>query len=296
MLPHSHADAAVRQPAGRRPRLEVCRLRTVCGEIAVAESSGRGPVVLMIHGNSACKECFSPQMLSELGERYRMIAIDLPGHGGSDDARHPARDYTMPGYAELALELLEARGVDRAAIVGWSLGGHIGLEMMPRFAGLEGLMIIGAPPVGRGLDAVSEGFLPGPEIDCAGRASFTAEEAALYAGHLYGQRARLTPELIAAVRRTDGRAREIMVEAFLAGRCADQRAIAETDPRPLAVVSGAAEPFVDNAYLKRLSYRNLWSRQVQIFDGLGHAPFYEDPERFNPILTRFLRNVLGPGA
>ncbi len=287
------ADATSRRSRRRRSALRLARLRTAQGEMAVAESPGRGPAVLMIHGNSACKECFLPQMTGEMGRRYRMIAIDLPGHGGSDDARDPARGYTMPGYAALVLELLDRLGVDRAAVVGWSLGGHVGLELLQSFRGLAGLMIIGTPPVGRGLDAVSEGFLPGPEIDYAGRENFTAREAAHYARQLYGRGAPLTPDLVAAVRRTDGRARRIMVEAFLAGRCADQRALAETDPRPLAVVSGAAEPFVDNAYLECLSYRNLWRRQVRILDGLGHAPFFEDPGCFNPILKRFLKEVLG---
>ena len=292
MIPAPQAATPIGARRRSRAPLTLTRLRAAGGDVAAAETSGGGPVVLMIHGNSACKECFLPQMTGELGRRYRMIAIDLPGHGASADARDPDRSYTMPGYAALVLELLEAYGVDRAAVVGWSLGGHIGLELLQRFTGLAGLMIIGTPPVGRGLDAVSEGFLPGPEIDCAGRAHFTAADAARYARHLYGQRAPLTPELIAAVARTDGRARKVMVEAFLAGRCADQRALAETDPRPLAVVSGAAEPFVDNAYLGSLSYRNLWRRQVQILDGLGHAPFFEDPECFNSILTQFLKNVL----
>ncbi len=293
MIPVSLADATAQTRRQRGSPLHLGRLRTSHGDIAFAESGGRGPAVLMIHGNSACKECFLPQMAGDVGRRHRMIAFDLPGHGGSRDARNPWRSYTMPGYAALALEVLGALEVERAAVVGWSLGGHAGLELLPRFPGMAGLMIIGTPPVGRGLDAVSEGFLPGPEIDYAGRGRLSTEEAALYARHLYGQGAPLTPELIAAVRRTDGRARQIMVEGFLAGRCADQRALAETDPRPLAVVSGAAEPFVDNGYLHRLDYRNLWRREVQILDGLGHAPFFEDPNSFDPILNRFLNDVLG---
>jgi pimeloyl-ACP methyl ester carboxylesterase len=43
-------------------------------------------------------------------------------------------------------EFLALIGVDRAVVFGWSLGGHIGLEMVSRFPGMLGLMITGTPP------------------------------------------------------------------------------------------------------------------------------------------------------
>ena len=71
------------------------------GEISVVESSGTGLPVVMIHGNSSCKEVFARQLESPLADKYRMIAFDLPGHGASQDAVDPARTYSMPGYADV---------------------------------------------------------------------------------------------------------------------------------------------------------------------------------------------------
>lgn len=51
-------------------------------------------MVLLIHGNSSCKEVFRNQRDGDLGRRYRMIAVDLPCHGASEDARYLEGGYT----------------------------------------------------------------------------------------------------------------------------------------------------------------------------------------------------------
>jgi pimeloyl-ACP methyl ester carboxylesterase len=62
----------------------------------------------MLHGNSSCKEAFDRQLNGALGDEFRLIAIDLPGHGASSDAADPNRTYSFPGYAEAAIAVLEA--------------------------------------------------------------------------------------------------------------------------------------------------------------------------------------------
>jgi pimeloyl-ACP methyl ester carboxylesterase len=82
-----------------------------------------------------------------VGHRHRLIAIDLPGHGASARAADPASNYTLPGYADVLLELSERLGAEQSVFVGWSLGGHVILEAAPRLLAASGLLIIGAPPV-----------------------------------------------------------------------------------------------------------------------------------------------------
>ena len=267
-----------------------CTVPTSCCAIAIAESKGTGPAVLLIHGNSSCKEVFRNQLEGELGRRYRMIALDLPGHGASEDAPEPEHTYTMPGYAEVAVEVLKACEVDSAAVLGWSLGGHIGLEVISRFPGLKGLMITGTPPVGP--DDLGEGFLPNPHMHLASQEVFSDAEADSFAHNTCGMNAPFEPFLLDAVRRCDGRARRIMFSSFGGGVGDNQRTIVETSTVPLANVSGGAEPYVNNAYLETIAYANLWEGKVHLLDGLGHAPFWEAPGQFDPILARFLGDVL----
>lgn len=258
-------------------------------EIAYRESSGTGLPVLLLHGNSTSKEVFEGLTDGPLGETYRMIAIDLPGHGGSSDAREPSRTYTMPGYATCAVEVLDRLGIDQVAIYGWSLGGHIALEMIPHVPGLVGVMISGAPPIRSGLMGMLSGFklisdmrlfskdvLSQSEIDRCLKAAFEGHATAAHE---------------AALKRTDGRARKIMSKSLIAGRASDQKAIAEHSPVPLAIVNGADDALINVRYVGRLAYRNLWDDHYYLFRGVGHAPFLTAPQLFEPVFARFLADM-----
>jgi len=83
-----------------------------------------------------------------------------------------------------------------------------------------------------------------------------------------------------------------MLTAALSGWGTDQLRLVETLERPLAIVSGGDEPFVNNTYLQAISYRHLWEGRVHILPGIGHAPFWEAPAQFDPLLGRFLTDVL----
>ena len=264
-------------------------LATRHGRIAVTDSGGPGAPVLLIHGNSACKEIFARQFESRLTQRYRLIAFDLPGHGTSADALDPQRTYSIPGYADVALEILRDLGVDHLAVLGWSLGGHVGIELLARDVDIAGLAITGTPPIGHNAADFAAGFRPQEHMDLTGKETFSDTDIQAYARNTAGTPA---PFLEAAVRRTDGRARRLMMEAAMAGRGADQRHVVSTSPVPVAVITGADEPFINNDYLLSFPYRNLWDRKVHVIPQTGHAPFWERPQTFNPLFERFLTDAL----
>jgi pimeloyl-ACP methyl ester carboxylesterase len=260
------------------------------GEIAVAQSSGTGLPVLFIHGNSSAKEVFRKQYESELGKTYRMIAMDLPGHGASSNAVNPAVTYSMTGYAMAAGQVLDALGVERAVILGWSLGGHVAMEMVKSWPGVVGIMIMGAPPVRRDMEAITAGFQPCPALFLGGKRQLTPQEYKAFAELTLGKLAD-NAELIRALHRTDGAAREMMFASLAGGMASDQREIAETAGVPIAVVNGEKDPLVNLAYVGSLKYRSLWDKHCFVLRGLSHVPFMEAPEMFNPIFARFLSDM-----
>jgi pimeloyl-ACP methyl ester carboxylesterase len=264
---------------------------TAHGRISWADTGGEGPAVLFIHGNSSCKEIFGKQLVSELGLKYRMIAFDLPGHGQSSDAPDPALTYSIHGYADAAIALMDAMGIEKAVVVGWSLGGHAALEMLARWPGTVAAWITGTPPAGPA--DMQEAFLPSDHMGLTFKDAFTEEEARIYAQETVGGRVDLHPWMVDACRRADGRFRPLMMQSVAAGLDLDGREVAMKAPQPLAVVSGEKEPFVNNAFLKTVAYNNLWDRKVHILEGLAHMPFWEDPVRVNPLLGRFLDEVTG---
>ena len=81
--------------------------------------------VLLLHGGLGAAEDFGGQ-ISAIAEKYLVIAIDTRGHGRSTDDDQPY------GYELLASDVtgvMDALGIDKAAIIGWSDGGNIGLHL-----------------------------------------------------------------------------------------------------------------------------------------------------------------------
>ena len=264
-------------------------IKTSHGDIAVSETSGKGLPVLFLHGNSSCKEVFYHQLNGAIGETYHLIAMDLPGHGASSDAFDPQRTYSLPGFADAAIELLDILGVERAAVFGWSLGGHVAIEMSTRYPGMVGLMLSGAPPFGSTLEAIMGSFKPNPLVGLIGKEDFSDEEVEAFGQGTYG--ALFDDKLRAAIKRADGRLRRMTFENLLGGGPADQKKVAENSAIPIAFVNGADDPFVNLDYIAGLKYRTLWDQHSYVLRGLGHVPFLQAEEAFNPIFSRFLAEM-----
>ncbi len=256
-----------------------------CGQISALYSEGAGQKVMLLHGNSSCKEVFSPVILSLRKNGHSVLAVDLPGHGESSDAIDPETTYCFPGYADVMVEVLNHFGWERFVAVGWSLGGHVALELVARRPDCIGLMIIGSPPGKPSQDALEQAFFASGSTLLAGKRDLSAEEAKLYVAHMLGAEDEF---FLQKALRTDGRAREMMFASALRGVGIDQRIVAESTERPFAVVHGMKEPFVRLEYLKTLAYGRLWRNEIQTIDGVGHAPHWECPSEFSEMLLQFV--------
>ncbi|MCC7253548.1 alpha/beta hydrolase [Hyphomicrobium sp.] len=270
-------------------RFEVFR-QTTAGRLAMLEHQGQRSTVLLIHGNSSCKEVFAHvvPMLIEVG--YGVLAPDLPGHGDSENASDPHNTYSFPGYAAALGELLDDAGVEAPIIVGWSLGGHVAMELAAHRPTVRGLMVIGSPPCKPAPEALEAAFRTHPTTLLAGKAEFSTDDVKAYAAAMLGVG---EPDafLRMRVRRTDGLARKLMFSSALAGVGVDQRLVAAEPSRPFAVVHGADDPFVRLDYLRSLHYGRLWRSEVVVLEQVGHAPHWQAPDFFTPILLAFLNGL-----
>lgn len=117
------------------------------------------PVLVLLHGNSASMRAFSEQM-SYFHNEYRVIAIDLLGHGKSSKpglmsniAPEIRDDICAAFYHPLAMmaevtQCLESRHIKQATLFGWSLGGHIAYGIAAANPELvHSVISLGSPPV-----------------------------------------------------------------------------------------------------------------------------------------------------
>lgn len=113
-------------PNGRPPRLEVREVEAA-GKTISALSTGQGSeAVVLLHGLGSNKSSFF-ETVSALEPGHRVHAIDLPGFGSSEK---PLRaPYDAPWFAESVLGAMDSLGVERAHLVGNSMGGRVAIEV-----------------------------------------------------------------------------------------------------------------------------------------------------------------------
>ncbi|KAF2830404.1 alpha/beta-hydrolase [Ophiobolus disseminans] len=265
------------------------------------------PALLLLHGNSSSSKifrhiCESPAVTS----RWRVVTFCLPGHGSSSKAPDPTKSYNMRGYAELAIQVLQRLNIESAVVLGWSLGGHIAIEMIDllkhpdTFANskkieLKGIMITGTPPA-LGRDQVLQGFSmasEGSELGLAGQRDWSEAEALAFSQNsaAAGLEKFWEPWMYEDAKGTDPRVRCVMAQNFLDGVGADQRRIVESKDVLIAVVNGAEEQFVDLAYLDNIRWKKLWRGNCMRLQGLHHAPFWEEPDAFEKVLVEFVQDA-----
>ena len=93
------------------------------------DDCGEGPALLLIHGFPLNRQMWQPQLLPIAEAGYRVIAPDLRGFGATDA---PADGYSMDGFADDLIALMDALKIERAVVGGMSMGGYILMNLLER--------------------------------------------------------------------------------------------------------------------------------------------------------------------
>ena len=255
--------------------------------IVVATYEGGEPTgqpLFFLHGNSLAADTFGRQWRDPALQQFRLVAMDLPGHGQSP----AAGNYSVPAMRAVVRATMQALGAEQAIAVGHSYGGNLLLELLPNLPELRGLLTIGAPPVSTPT-----------EMHAAFRLSETGMlfyEAALSAVQIEAlARYCLRPDapadeialLAADIARTDGRARTDLLASIGAGDMSDEVAHVGQTTVPLAFVVGEFEEAINFAYFDGLAVPSGWGKALHVVPGSGHSPFLENPAAFNQFLLHF---------
>ena len=116
------------------------------GHRVIYRIAGSGPPVVLIHGMVNSSRHWEAVAL-RLADSYTVIAPDLIGHG---DSATPRGDYSLGAHAASIRDLLAAIGVDRATIVGHSLGGGVAMQFFYQFPQrVERLALVSSGGLGR---------------------------------------------------------------------------------------------------------------------------------------------------
>lgn len=230
----------------------------------------QAPVVLALHDIGYDLRMWYP-LGDRLAESYRLIAVDLPGHGIEPPAGVP---WTVEEAAESAREILADLGVEIAAVVGCGLGARIAVELAIQQPGMVAALVLADPsaPVGEPGDERILA-LRGPR-DLGKRRAVEITDGFL-AGGLRRRYERLSHEGMFEA-----------LDAFTSAAPLDE-ALAHQVQCPALVCASASSAATE----ARRLVRDLPSGRLVLFRDAGAVVAHSRPEDFADQVFRFLRAV-----
>jgi pimeloyl-ACP methyl ester carboxylesterase len=253
------------------------------------------PVVVLIHGMAGSSTTWR-EVMPMLGQHCRVIAPDLLGHGRSDK---PAGDYSLGAHASLVRDLLANLDIERATIVGQSLGGGVAMQFAYQFPGMcERLVLVSSGGLGRDVSWILRLLsLPGAEfvlpIVVPGFVRDHGNALSRWL-HQHGVRPPRAAEMwqaYASLAESENRQaflRTLRSVVDASGQTVSARdRLYLTAAMPTLIVWGDNDPIIPVAH-GREAHDAMPGSRLEIFEGVGHFPHVEVPDQFVAALTGFI--------
>ena len=238
--------------------------------------SGKGKQTLILVHGWTCDETFWSANVPVLAERYRVITLDLPGHGQSD----PAPDYTMDRFARAVKAVADKAKVKRPVLVGHSMGGAV----MLAYARLY-------PNDVRAIVAVDAAF-----VDDATVASMQGYVASIAGENGKAVRAQMIASMFsdATTEATREHIRHVMTAApdsvaagAMRGMFAPGFWHTDQIDIPMLEIASSRSTFVSEKSLRT----RFPKAELKRISGTGHFLMMEKPAEFNAMLLEWLDGI-----
>ena len=247
---------------GGRAKIRASRHETWVGGWPVRyEAVGEGEPVILVHGLSGSTRWWS-RNVSEIAERHRLYLVDLPGFGMLRSSR---RRFVLAEAASWLLEWMEAVGLERAHLVGHSMGGYICLRLAARRPAAVRRLVLVAPagvPTGRSM----VGHL-GPLLGAVRHASPS------FLPVLLRDAVRMGPSTLWRA------ARDLLAE--------DVREDLRRIEAPTLLLWGKRDPLVPPT-VGDLLREEIPDSRLLVLERAAHVPMFDRPEAFDAALLAFL--------
>jgi pimeloyl-ACP methyl ester carboxylesterase len=247
------------------------------------EMDGRGAPVVLLHGWLNSWDVWRTTMLSLSDtKRYRIYALDFWGWGESDKR---TAQFTLSSYASMVVHFMEAMGIQRAPVVGHSMGGTVALTVALDFPEkVDKVAVVGSPIVGSSLNLMLQ--LAGQKniARLLWRIPFVLDLI------IWWVLAREGKDTYAMIRRDVSRT---TMEAFF--RSINDLRKTDLRPRLPEIRMSALGVFgkrdnIVNPNQARLMAQAIPQARVEVMPNARHFPMRDEPERFLKIVSEFLAN------
>ena len=251
-----------------------------------------GPPILFIHGLSQSHLCWARQYESALAEEFRLVAYDLRGHGMSEAPLGPEHYTDGALWADDVAAIIDQLGLDRPVLVGWSYGGFVICDYL-RAHGQDRIAAIDFAGAVVTLGGAAFGTLIGPgfldHFPDATADDLPTNIRAMRA-LVKGWPAQPYPPEEVETLLCSAMTVPARIRANLAAREIDGDDVLPTLQVPLLVSHGRTDTVVLPAMADHV-LATCPTAEASWYDGVGHTPFLEQPERFNRELADLTRRI-----
>lgn len=252
--------------------------------VRVAGARDAQPIVF-IHGFSQSHLCWNKQFGGELARDFLLVAYDLRGHGWSGKPSEREAYHEDRRWADDLAEVIAGLALQRPVLVGWSYGGRVICDYLTRYGedGLSGVNFV-AGSISRegdhfgddiGLVSASAKGTPGENVSNMRRflrACFAKQPEQDEFETMLAYNAMVPAG----------------VRSMLMGRKLDARSLLAGLKIPALFSHGTADRIIAPS-MSEFGAGLVSRSHVSLYEGVGHSPFFESPERFDRELREFAR-------
>jgi non-heme chloroperoxidase len=269
-------------------------LETEDGAKIYYEDHGEGQPLLLVHG-WLCSSRFWQKNVPELATKFRVVTVDLRGHGNSSKL---LTGHTIRQYARDVREVIERLGLEQTVLAGWSLGGPVVLSYYEQYGGdtrLKALGLVDTAPfpfssAGWNSHALRNYNYDGMNATFADLTANPRKFAVGFTHRMFKQ----SPSdadidwVVTEMLKTPPWVAEAVYSDFL---MSDYAKSLPTVKLPVIVFGADSDVFRNGIAMGKAIASQIPQGRFVPFEDAGHILFYEQPEKFNAAMTKFVGTI-----
>lgn len=262
------------------------------GKISYYEANENARCTLFfIHGNSGSSLMWSKQFSGSLREDYRLVAIDLPGHGDSFHSKNPIEDYSPLGTAKILSSVITYLATNNQFIlIGFSYGTNLIAEMINYGIRPGGIVLIGSCVLGNN-HGMGKVFLQNeqPSIFFYNENDRKVIERWFFANLIKPDKndfqnvkngyLKVSPEF-----------KPVLFKAAGEGNLSDEIQLLHQLNIPVLILFGVRDGLVNINYLDDFPFP-VWQNHIYKLSDAGHWVNIDEAEEFNSIVSNYVQKM-----
>ena len=253
---------------------------TVFGQKIHYVEAGSGPTVILLHGLGGSSQVWQFN-IAALAEKYHVVVPDQIGFGKSDK---PLVNYRIRTYVDFLDQFCKQLGIERASLVGNSMGGWIATAFTAAFPDRVDKLVL--------VDAA--GYAPPKDLDTRSfyglnpttREGMKVLVAKVFYNKLFLTDAAIDQAIATRLAAGDGYTINSITESIIRGEDFLDDAV-KTIKRPTLIIWGRQDGLVPLAEGEHFN-KDIAGSKLVVFDQCGHMPNVEKPAEFNAAVLKFL--------